>query len=151
MKELGAVLGDEALIRLRGAYRPEQMAAANVTGMGQLFPPLAEWNAQVARTFYADEALRPIDRERSLITLLTYTGPPISLAVHFYWGLMEGLSVDEIGRIVGLVGCYGGLPKCVQGLLVLERLLNLLRGVAASDERAPAAVLEALVRDFQRV
>jgi alkylhydroperoxidase/carboxymuconolactone decarboxylase family protein YurZ len=151
MNDLTSLLGREQLDKLRRSYRADELVAANVTGVGQAYPPLASWNREIGATFYAaDGPLTPINRERCMVALLAYAGPPISLAVHVYWGLMEGLTVDELCQVIGLTGCYGGLPRCVQGLLVLERMLGLLERLGKSDRSTAAAVLQEIVVEFQR-
>jgi alkylhydroperoxidase/carboxymuconolactone decarboxylase family protein YurZ len=149
LEDLATLLKADDLARLRAAYDAQAMAAANVGAVAGAFPWLRDWNQQIATTFYGPaSALAPPDRERCLIMLLTHTGPQLPLAVHMYWGLMEGLSIEEICQVVGLAGCYGGLPKCVEGLLVMKRVLNLLAASAASGALECKDVLSRLVNEL---
>jgi hypothetical protein len=147
MKDIRTLLDAERLLALRDAYDHDEMAAANVKAVATLAPQLGRWNEEIARTFYDKSGpLAPAQRERCLITLIGYTGSPMSMAIHVYWGLMEGISVDEIVQIVGLVGCYGGLPKSASGLDVAYRTLSVLDEI--DGERRSSSVVTALIREF---
>jgi alkylhydroperoxidase/carboxymuconolactone decarboxylase family protein YurZ len=137
---------DEMIRELRAAFDPRVMAAVNVGAFVERMPPLAAWARVTSDTFFDNDfAMAAKDRERCIVALLAYTGPPLSLAVHVYWALMEGVSPEEVCAAVSLAGCYGGLPKAAQGLLVLEATAALLHDVSASQDRGPGAVLSALL------
>jgi alkylhydroperoxidase/carboxymuconolactone decarboxylase family protein YurZ len=150
MQDPRMLLDEERLRRLRAAYDSKAMSAANVAAFAQVHPALHPWIEETAATFFErPSSLSPRDRERCIVALLAYTGPPLSLAVHIYWALMEGVSVDEVCHTIGLVACYGGLPKCAQGLLVAERLATLLRDVAELQHPDAAQVVAALIRELR--
>ncbi len=149
MPTLAGSLDLRKLALLRSAYVASEMASANVRGIGELAPDLERWNAEIARTFYGSGGpLAPVNRERCLVTLLAHTGPLLPFGVHVYWGLMEGLTVEELCQIVGLVGCYGGLPKCVQGLLALDKVLGLLDRMTGDVAPRAQEVLRGLVTEL---
>jgi alkylhydroperoxidase/carboxymuconolactone decarboxylase family protein YurZ len=144
------VLAQESLRSLRQAYDPKMMSAANVAALSSAYPPLRAWAEETSSTFFdRPGALAPKDRERCIITLLAYNGPALSLGVHVYWGLMEGLGVDEVCQAVALAGCYGGLPACARGLLVVNRVMALLQRVSEGPPCTPQSVLELMIREFQ--
>ncbi|HKP64416.1 MAG TPA: carboxymuconolactone decarboxylase family protein [Polyangiales bacterium] len=125
------------------------MSAANSGALRDIYPPLQSWGEEVSATFYDRPGpLTAKDRERCIIALVTLLGATLPLAIHIYWGLMEGLSVEEICHTIGLSGCYGGLPKASHGLLVVERTLALLNRVSEAGPNA-TAVLEALISEFR--
>jgi alkylhydroperoxidase/carboxymuconolactone decarboxylase family protein YurZ len=147
--ELADVLSEAKLRLLRSSYHPSEMVSANVAAVASLAPRLQSWNAEIARTFYtSDGPLSAIDRERCLIMLLSYTGPALPLAVHIYWGLMEGLTVDEVCQVVGLAGCYGGLPRTVQGLVALEKVVWLLDRAVDETVLGPTGILQMLIQEL---
>lgn len=149
MPDLTQLLGDRPLARLRQAYSPEVMRTAMLRAIGEGYPPLHTWNEAIAKTFYdTAEPLSAANRERCLIALLTQTGPQLSLAIHVYWGLMEGLSAAEVCHIVGLAACYGGVPRLALGLPVVERTLQILSSLP--DESVDSqSVLLALLAEYK--
>lgn len=147
MKDLASVLAPERLRALREAYVPGQMTAANVRAVAAAAPRLGPWNEEVGRTFYDPSGpLAPADRERCLIALTASMGFAIPTAIHMYWGLMEGLSVEEIAQIVGLVGCYAGLPRISFGLEMAHRTLTVLNDTASPLD--PASIVTALIAEM---
>ena len=149
MDDIRALLSDEQLARLRAAYDAGAFVRAEVRLFATAFPPLAHWNEAIATTFYAPSAaLAAVDRERCIIALLAHTGQELPLAFHIYWGLMEGLSVEEIGYTVGLAGCYGGVSRAGAGLQIVGRTLRLLQTLPQGLEPTPSVVQQALVEAF---
>jgi hypothetical protein len=147
MNDIRSVIDDLRLQALRRGYDHTAMVAANVRAVATVAPPLSDWNEEIARTFYATSGpLAPVSRERCLISLLTVSGLPVPLAIHLYWGLMEGLTIDEVLQIIGLSGCYSGLPRTVFGIEVMYRALVVLSTLG--DDLGPSAVVAALVREF---
>lgn len=148
LRDLRTLLPDAALAKLRQAYDPAVMSAANVGALATAYPPLGPWAAETAGTFFERPGpLSAKDRERCVIAFLALTGPPMSLGVHVYWGLMEGLGVDEICHVMALAACYGGLPKVAQGLIVVEKLARQLAVIAQTEDCGPRRVLTALVEE----
>lgn len=148
MQDLTTILRESDLTALRSAYDPQQLVGANKTGVGQMYPRHAPWQATVGSLFYADSPLAPRDRELALIALLTQSSPGIALATHIYWGLMERLTVVQVCEVVGLTAAYCGMPTYTAGLVTLQRTLNVLRHRAESSERGPSDVWRALVAEF---
>ena len=110
------------------------------------YPPLASWSQSIDATFYAPpEPMTPSDRERCLIAMLTCTGAALPLGIHMYWGLMEGLSLNEIASIAALAAVYAGVPKLVTGFAVMEIVAKTLRDLGEGDALGPAQVVAALV------
>lgn len=149
MQDLRTIVTEPTLRALRTAYSPEAMLAANLAAVSRVAPQLAAWNDAIAATFYGPTSpLTPRERERCLITLITTTGPGVCLAMHVYWGLMEGIGIDEMIFLVGLAGCYGGLPKATFGIDVMHRVLVALSTLPASNCYAPNDAVGAIVRAY---
>jgi alkylhydroperoxidase/carboxymuconolactone decarboxylase family protein YurZ len=150
MSTIPDIPSQPALGSLRQAYDPKAMSAANVVALSAAFPALKAWAEATSATFFEDPgALAPKDRERCIVTLLAYDGPGMSLAVHVYWGLMEGLSPLEVCQAVSLAGCYGGLPSCARGLLVTQRVMLLLSRCVEAGTCTPHQILDAIIREYQ--
>lgn len=70
-------------------------------------------------------ALSVRGRELALIVMLAATGAPdFAFAVYVYWGLMQGLAVQDIAAIALLSGAYGGVATFVGGTNLLVSVLN---------------------------
>lgn len=150
MQNLQTMLSASKLDLLRSKYEPAFMVKSNVEAIAAIAPRYVGWNEAVGATFYAPDApVKPIDRERCLIALLTISGPEISLALHVYWGLMEGLSVEEIAHVAALAGCYGGLPRSMFGLQTIHRTLDALARIDEGDG-SPPAVFRALAAELAK-
>lgn len=140
-------LDPDRLAALRAAYTPEAMSAAQAGTLTAMVPRFGPWNDGIVRTFYDPAGpMKAQDRERCLIALHLASGPPVSLAIHVYRGLMEGLTPEEMVQMVGLVACYAGLPRLTSGLEVLHRTFRALEALAAAEPRGPGAIVPGLVR-----
>jgi alkylhydroperoxidase/carboxymuconolactone decarboxylase family protein YurZ len=149
MADLRTRLTTAALSKLRAAYEPAVMSQGNAAALRDIYPPLSSWGDEVSATFYDRPGpLTAKDRERCIVGLVTMLGATLPLAIHVYWGLMEGLSVEEICHTIGLSACYGGLPKASHGLLVVDRTLALMNRVSETSPDAQA-VLESLIAEFR--
>ena len=145
------VLSQAELDRLREAYDGASLVAANAEAFGRPYQRLAAWGPTVATLFYAPDPIPPRERELCMITLLAYRSPGLALANHLYWGLMEGLSVEQACQAIGLAGCYCGLPTYNESVFVVHRTLHVLKRLLAAGECAAKAVLAALVSEFSKV
>jgi alkylhydroperoxidase/carboxymuconolactone decarboxylase family protein YurZ len=149
MPDLRTRLSAVALTKLRDAYDPAVMSHGNVAALRDIYPPLSGWGEEVSATFYDRPGpLTAKDRERCLIALITMLGATLPLGIHVYWGLMEGLSIEEICHTIGLSACYGGLPKASHGFLVVDRTLAVLNRVAETSADAKT-VLDTLIAAFR--
>ena len=146
MQDLRTILSSSQLSALRAAYDPEAMRAAMIRTIAEPYPPLGPWNEAIAATFYdAASPLKAVDRERCLLAILSSANVPTSLAIHVYWGLMEGLSVEEICHIQTLAACYSGVPSLSRSLPALHETLHVLAKISETTERGSIDVLKVLV------
>ena len=149
MKDLRTLLSSEALRKLRSSYDAGVMSEAMASTVARPYSPLSPWNDGIAHTFYAASSpLASVDRERCLIALLTCTGPDLSLAVHVYWGLMEGLSIDEVCHTIGLAASYAGVPRLAYAFPVVSRLFELLERTTQGSKADAREILRAVLEEF---
>lgn len=151
MNDLTTMLTFDAIARLRSAYDPEKLRAANAKAFADTYPPMAPWAEAAAAVFFRTGPLSARERELCLVTLLAHRAPGLSMSNHVYWALMEGVSVAELCEAIGLAGGYGGMPTYSSGVLALHRTLTVLQRVAAEPQHDSHAVLAALVQDFAGV
>jgi alkylhydroperoxidase/carboxymuconolactone decarboxylase family protein YurZ len=149
MQDLKTILGDEQITALRAGYDPHAMRAAMLKTIIEPYPALGPWNEGIAASFYADQSpLRAIDRERCLLAVLSISAVPVSLAIHIYWGLMEGITVEETCHILGLAACYAGVPALSRSLPTLHDTLHALARISATQQRQSLDVVKALVTEL---
>jgi alkylhydroperoxidase/carboxymuconolactone decarboxylase family protein YurZ len=82
------------------------------------------------------------DRERSIIAVLASQGNASFLAIHFYWGLAEGLSVNDMCQVILITGGYSGYSYYTNGLSVLATTLKALK--SSVDDGLPLTPQDAL-------
>lgn len=140
----GVPLDQDRLADLRRAYDAKAMRAVMLDAFVERHRPLTQWCLAIDSTFYAESTpMSAANRERCLIAMLACTGASVPLGIHMYWGLMEGLSSEEIYTIVSLAGCYGGVPRLVTSFAVIDVVSDVLRTLEGPLD--PGRVLTALV------
>jgi alkylhydroperoxidase/carboxymuconolactone decarboxylase family protein YurZ len=150
MQDLRTQLSDGSLAVLRGHYDRAAMLQAASSPCSVLYPPLDPWMRETAGTIYERSHLAPRDRERCIIALLIAGGGlQISLAIHIYWGLMEGLSIDDVCQTIGIVGAYGGMQRAAFGMAILQRVLALLDNTVTNGELGSTAIVGRFITDLQ--
>ncbi len=77
------------------------------------------------------------------------TVTPLFLAIHIYWGLMEGLSPADIGWTQLLTGAYEGIDKYSNGVSVLSTTLTAMKSVLPATDTP--TVFNALAAAFTPV
>lgn len=141
MQDITTILGATELSRLRAAFDPEVLLGANTQAFATVYPRLSKWGDTFGELFYTPGPLNARERELCVIAMLAPRAPSVSFSNHVYWGLMEGLTVDEIAYTLGLAGSYDGMPTFVQSMLALASTLHVLQRLGASDVHDPATVL----------
>jgi hypothetical protein len=146
--DLTTALPDAALAALRAQYSADFMLAASRAAVAAPHPASAPYVEAVIKGFYDGARMAPRERERVLVALLATqsVAPSLLLAVHLYWGLMEGLAVTDLADTLGLSGVYTGLAHYTAGLKTLRITLDALAALAttAGAKLDPAAVVTAL-------
>lgn len=145
MADLTTALADDDLLALRKGYQPAAMLAAATGTLGRLHEAGRPWIGAIGAAQYEGGPLSPKDRERCLVALLAARSERLTLAVHLYWGLMEGLTAAELAHTLMLVGIYDGVPAYTAGLLVLQATVGQLQAAVAAGETSSPAVLQRLV------
>jgi alkylhydroperoxidase/carboxymuconolactone decarboxylase family protein YurZ len=152
--QLVDVLSHDQIAALQAGYHKEpgalaDFAVAAYSGLYKAGSPAFSAFVSSAFTHRGNTppslGIRGADRERSIIALLAGQGATSELAIHLYWGLAEGLVVEDLCQIMLLVGGYSGYSRYTTGLGVLARTLGALKGLfPAAGPVAPVAPLDAL-------
>lgn len=150
------ILSDDALAALRGAYDRNIMVHVATTLTMSNYTDSKDWfDFLAARHYRADDArpgMNDQDRERCLIAVFAAgRRAPFALASHVYWGLMEGLSVDDVADIILLSSAYAGVDVFADGMFTLGETLRVLAALAnkGGDSLSPVAALTTLVNGFR--
>lgn len=141
MADVRAMLSDADLLLLRGGYDRALMGKLAVAAVASSYPEVMPWTAAVGEAFYfhPDDA-EAKHRETVLLAVLTVQRAPGQLAIHVYWALMEGHTVEEVMRTLHLAGTYAGLPSWTIAQGVATKVIALLATHVAMARTDPAAV-----------
>jgi hypothetical protein len=149
--DITLILSDAQVAKLRADYVAEVMLASGRNSVANAFPPAAGYVHWVIGHLYDPATMPPKERERCLIALLAQSDPAsFTLAIHVYWGLMEGLSVTDILTTLALTGAYAGMQRYATGQATTRRALaTLAKLLATPDARLdPGSIVLALVQEF---
>lgn len=148
MENLAKLLSATELEMLRTRFDKRVFLEANQNAFSDAYPPLGPWTQSAAALLYGEDPIPPRMRELCLITLLAYRAPGLALATHVYWGLMEGLTAEQVCHAASLAGCYGGFPTLAEAVVVIKRTLLVLQKLAAQSDCGSKAALSAIVLEF---
>ncbi|MFL5347104.1 MAG: hypothetical protein ACJ8AT_20150 [Hyalangium sp.] len=138
--QLTHILTPDEVQALVTGYAENRAALANFAkkqASAELYPPGAALMNALVDTFYVQGSppvapptiLSGKDRERSIISILASHSASLPLAIHFYWGLGEGLTVAELAEHLVLVGGYAGMDCYTGGMGTLRTTLTALKGL----------------------
>jgi alkylhydroperoxidase/carboxymuconolactone decarboxylase family protein YurZ len=145
------VLPDEAMVTLRAGYSRATLEALAVSHLVAPYPQGAELPRAILTHFFPvdGDALAARDRERVILALLLAQGADATqLAIHVYWGLMEGLAVAEIMESLLLAGYYAGIFRYQRAITIVQRTLGAMETQASMDASV-GGVLAAISRGVQ--
>lgn len=136
--DVRTLLNVEQIDALRDAYRREVMVHAITNGAKATYGGSAAFLDSIGLRFYVESdregRMSARDRERTIISALSASrGAGFAQAIHFYWGLMEGLSVEDIAEIVTLVGGYCGVETYTDSMFTLSETLKILSKLSSGE------------------
>ncbi len=151
MPQVTEILSDDALENLRRGWQQAGgdeaiLAPADKNLVGAYAPsgPFVSW---VSDHFYREGAMSGSERERVLISVLA-SAPPRFLAIHIYWGLMEGLSVVDVAETLLLTSAYQGIPIYSATIGVLANVLLILRDLELQGGTSPGPILGSIFQKY---
>jgi alkylhydroperoxidase/carboxymuconolactone decarboxylase family protein YurZ len=132
---LTSLLNQPNLDHLRLGFDNSVAYAAALGAVAAPIPAAKDWVVGAGEYFFKDgEHMSPRRRELCIVSMLTVLRLPDQLSVHVYWGLMAGLSVNELSNAIFLGGDYGGVAAYETAL----------RGAAAALANLQAQAIAAL-------
>jgi ubiquinone/menaquinone biosynthesis C-methylase UbiE/uncharacterized protein YbaR (Trm112 family) len=141
--------------KLKREYDDGTMNSALASFFPAHYPLTAEYIKTIEAAFYVEPAsengsrsrtkLSPDDRERCLISILASRGTKLTLAIHMYIALMNGVTDDEIAHILFLNGVYTGIDNLSFSLDVQQKTFDVLTKLAAKPQpQGPKEIVGAL-------
>lgn len=154
--EVNNILSAERLELLKQAYDRAMMTKVATTTAAAPYAGSQGFIGEIGARLYAEadqpDRLTAKDRERVLIALLAAGHrPAFAQAIHYYWALMEGLSVDDIAETLLAVGCYSGVDALTDAVFNLGETLRILDKLAqkGGDAVGSGVVLGTMVKAFR--
>jgi alkylhydroperoxidase/carboxymuconolactone decarboxylase family protein YurZ len=148
MPALEALVAHDQIAALRSGFVNAEVVAAGNASLAGPIPQARAWVESTSSYFFATpDNMGPTHRELCCLTVLTALKSPSELAVHVYWGLMVGLTVNQIADAIFLGGNYGGVSaysQAVKAATVTLQTLATLATSATSGGASPDAVKQAL-------
>ena len=143
MGSITELLTEPELKLLRAGYDPAKMLEDVREKLEAAWPDATPLVESVLGGFYVPVTgrkyrMKPANRERVVLALLANGGgQPFDVSVHFYWGLMEGLTVQELCDVLLLTASYGGVARYTDNFKLLGYTLALLKRMAAKGQPVP--------------
>lgn len=143
-------LDDEQHLKvLRAAFDRGGMIRATGGLLDQINPAGAPYIDNMVSLLYSGDPVSHDDREKVLIAILAMRGEPLTLGIHLYWAMMEGMSLAQIGMTLLIVSGYAGVPVYTDAILTLKTTCETLRDCVARGAVASEQVKGALIATFR--
>ena len=157
MPDLTQIIAPQKLADIRAAFDTNMMDAALAQSLPSDSPNSQDYVTAIKNALTTNlpaditpgprSRLSQMDRERVLIAILASRSDRLNLAVHLYYALGIGISVDEILHILLLAGIYSGLPNLANALDLTRDAFNVLVSLSTS-QLDPVSVLKTLKQKF---
>jgi alkylhydroperoxidase/carboxymuconolactone decarboxylase family protein YurZ len=145
-QDVGQLLAPEELAVLRRNFSGSLLYREACRRTAGPYPPAVGPLKSLLGLFYEREALlEPRQREQILSALLAMQGTSGEVAIHAYWGLMEGVTPEQLAATFLLVGVYAGVPRYRSAIQTLCLVCQTLKRLAAHDETADT---RSVLREF---
>lgn len=132
--EMESLLSARSLTTLRKGFDRQTLNDIAAARLIAPYPAGGELPAAILTHFFpvTGGAIGADDRERIILALLAAQGADDGqIAIHVYWGLMEGLTVADVMESLLLAGYYAGIFR-------YQRCLGIVRTTLLALEAQPA-------------
>lgn len=135
------LLSDDALALLRAGFNRAQLYAVVRHTLNTPLPTVAGWTDFIMDEVFKDDGpLTHAERELIIISQLCAQGEAAPLATHIYWGLVEGLTPQQVAQAIVVTGTYAGAQRYVVGIRVMAQTLHLLAECASAGPEGAAGL-----------
>lgn len=104
----------DVLQALKAGYDRPAATTALIGGVTKFTQFAAEWGPFYAQDVYDPAVYDPADRERVIIAHFSATNQMYPMAIHIWWGMVEGLPFDDVTRTFLITGSYAGVWSFTQ-------------------------------------
>ena len=110
MAALESMISDAQIATLKLGFDNALCVKLAMASLAGPIPAAQPWVAGPGDYFFAtDKNMGPTHRELCIIAMMTAMKCPDQLVIHVYWGLMVGLSPNQIADAIYLAGDYSGI------------------------------------------
>jgi alkylhydroperoxidase/carboxymuconolactone decarboxylase family protein YurZ len=142
---------DEQLAALREGYDRDAMLRLAVGNVAQHYAGIAPLMEFFRAEIYDPEKMDPQHRQRCLLAILATKHHPLTLSVHVYWSLAEGLSLRDVYQVLLVAAAYAGVDAFATSAFTMKtKTLPLLAKLIEAGGEAVATpnVVRTLVENF---
>jgi len=146
-EDITEILSEDDLERLRASFDEATMSATASAVLIAEYPESQLYVTAIHDSLFGagpDGTEPPLaglsakERETSLIVLMAAQRTTFELAIHIYWGLMQGLTQDEVAGLLMLCGVYAGIGSQTTGLQTMRQTLTGLKQAVLNDGDSPS-------------
>lgn len=142
MPTLESLISDEQIATLKLGFDNALCVKLAMASLSGPIPAAEPWVSGPGDYFFAtDRNMGPTHRELCILSTLTALRCPDQLAIHVYWGLMVGLTVNQIGDAIYLGGDYGGIAAYNSAVKAAQITLQSLAVQAETGKADPTTLL----------
>lgn len=142
MPTLESLITNEQISLLKQGYDDALFFKLAMASLSGPFPQAEPWiEGSGAYFFGTDKNMGRTHRELCTISVLTAMRCPDQLLIHIYWGLMVGLSVNQMADAMFLGGHFGGVAGYNTALKVANVALVNLAAQAEAGKADPKNLL----------
>ena len=148
-QDVRQLLTSEDLLVLRRGFRRAVLSrAAHAVCVGPYTASAPAVEGWLGLFYEQGTLLEPAQRELVLNALLAAERHHRELAIHVYWGLMEGLGPEQLAATFLLIGMYAGIDAYRSAIRVMQSVCRTLHELAAAS--GVAVETENVIRELGR-
>jgi alkylhydroperoxidase/carboxymuconolactone decarboxylase family protein YurZ len=149
--DMTGFFSDAQLEALRRGYDRDAMLRLAVGNVAQHYAGMAPLMDFFRSEVYDPAKMDPQHRQRCLLALLATKHHPLTLSVHVYWSLAEGLSLRDVYQVLLVTAAYAGVDAFTTAAFTMKtKTLPLLARLLAEGGEAIGTpnVVRTLVSTF---
>lgn len=145
-EDITEILSEAQLDKLRASFKESTMSSIATSILIAEYPESERYVNAIHDSLFGagpDGTEPPLaglshkERETSLIVLMAAQRTTFELAIHIYWGMMNGLTQDEVAGLLMLCGVYAGIGAQTTGLQTMRQTLTGLKQAVIKAEQNP--------------
>jgi hypothetical protein len=135
----------DTLQALKAGYNRKDATVALIGGVTKFTQFAAEWGPFFAQDIYDPAVYDPADRERVIIAHFSATSQMYPMAIHIWWGMVEGLPFNDVTRTFLITGSYAGIWSFTQSCGLFQEWVAFMAALWVGCKAAGASDVPWLV------